>query len=114
PRKRLRATSPRNHTTPASAPTVCRRSFRCLSLFRDVRRSVVGEWKAQISLRVRQALRAEMEDFAAREKRKLGNLGEVLLEWSFEQLKAAGSIDRLLRYHIRPSAPRGKERDKSH
>jgi hypothetical protein len=62
----------------------------------------MGEWKAQISLRIRQALRTELEEFAAREKRKLGNVGEVLLEWSFEQLKAAGSIDRLLKYKIRP------------
>ncbi len=61
----------------------------------------MGEWKAQLSLRVRQALRLEMEEFAVKEKRKLGNVGEVLLEWSFEQLKQAGSIDRLLKYKIR-------------
>jgi len=42
-----------------------------------------------------------MEEFAVKEKRKLGNVGEVLLEWSFEQLKQAGSIDRLLKYKIR-------------
>lgn len=69
----------------------------------------MGEWKAQISLRVRQALRAELEEFAAREKRKLGNVGEVLLEWALEQLKAAGSIDRLLKYRIRPKS--GRRRD---
>lgn len=63
----------------------------------------MGEWKAQISLRIRQALRSELEEFAVREKRKLGNVGEVLLEWGFEQLKTAGSIDRLLKYRIRPS-----------
>ncbi|HYK40295.1 MAG TPA: hypothetical protein VEU98_09715 [Candidatus Eremiobacteraceae bacterium] len=63
----------------------------------------MGEWKAQISLRIRQALRSELEEFALRERRKLGNVGEVLLEWGFEQLKAAGSIDRLLKYRIRPS-----------
>ena len=38
----------------------------------------MGEWKAQVSLRVRLALRAELEEFAAREKRKLGNVVEVL------------------------------------
>jgi hypothetical protein len=66
----------------------------------------MGEWKAQISLRVRQALRAELEKFAARERRKLGPLSEVILEWGFEQLKAAGSIERLLKYKIRlPDAP---------
>ena len=62
----------------------------------------MGEWKAQISLRVRQALRADLEQFAARERRKLGNLTEVILEWAFEQLKIAGSTDRLLKYKIRP------------
>ena len=60
----------------------------------------MGEWKAQVSLRVRQALRAELEEFAARERRKLGNVAEVILEWGFEQLKAAGSIDHLLKYKI--------------
>ncbi|HWZ99350.1 MAG TPA: hypothetical protein VN025_16450 [Candidatus Dormibacteraeota bacterium] len=69
----------------------------------------MGEWKAQISLRIRQALRVELEEFAAREKRKLGNVGEVLLEWSFEQLKVAGSIDRLLKHKIRTSADRNRE-----
>jgi hypothetical protein len=63
----------------------------------------MGEWKAQISLRVRQALRAELEEFAGRERCKLGNVAEVILEWGFEQLKAAGSIDRLLKYKIRVS-----------
>jgi len=62
----------------------------------------MGEWKAQLSLRVRQALRAELEEFAAREKRKLGNLGELILEWAFEQLKIAGSTERLLKFGIRP------------
>jgi hypothetical protein len=66
----------------------------------------MGEWKVQIGLRVRQALRSELEEFAAREKRKLGNLGEIILEWGFEQLRAAGSIDRLLKYKIRRKTPR--------
>ena len=61
----------------------------------------MGEWKAPLSLRVRNELRAELEVFAAREKRKLGNLGEVLVEWGFEQLKAAGSTERLLKFKIR-------------
>jgi hypothetical protein len=60
----------------------------------------MGEWKAQISVRVRQDLRREIENFAAKEHRKLGNLGEVILEWAFEQLKKAGSVDRLLKYRI--------------
>lgn len=61
----------------------------------------MGEWKAQISIRIRQELRSELETFAARERRKLGNIGEVLLEWAFEQLKAAGSTEKLLKYKIR-------------
>jgi hypothetical protein len=64
----------------------------------------MGEWKAPVSLRVRQALRLEMEQFAARERRTLGNVGELLLEWAFEQLKTAGSTERLLKFKIRPSA----------
>lgn len=32
---------------------------------------------------------------AGQEKRSLGNLAAILLEWSFEQLKAAGSTTRL-------------------
>ena len=58
----------------------------------------MGEWKVQLSLRVRQDLRRDMEAFAERERRKLGNLGEQLVEWAFAQLKVAGSLDRLLKY----------------
>ncbi len=61
----------------------------------------MGEWKAQVSVRVRQELRRELEEYAARDKRKLGNLGEVLMEWAFEQLKAAGSTERLLKFRIK-------------
>jgi hypothetical protein len=70
----------------------------------------MGEWKAQISLRVRQALRAELEECASREKRKLGNIAELILEWGFEQLKAAGSTDRLLKSKIRTGRSSSKER----
>src|SRR5258707_15641030 len=37
----------------------------------------MGEWKAQVSFRVRQAFRDELAKFAAQEKRTLGNLGEL-------------------------------------
>lgn len=57
----------------------------------------MGEWKAPLSLRVRQDLRVELEQFAARERRTLGNIGELLLEWALEQLKSAGTMERLLR-----------------
>ena len=69
----------------------------------------MGEWKAQVSFRVRQAFRDDLAAFAAQEKRTLGNLGQVILEWGFEQLKTAGSTHRLLKYKIRSSSrePRG-------
>jgi hypothetical protein len=70
----------------------------------------MGEWKAQISLRVRQALRAELEEFAAQEKRKLGNITELILEWGFEQLKTVGSTDRLLKSKILTGRSGSKDR----
>ena len=74
----------------------------------------MGEWKAQLNLRVRRALKTELENFAAQEKRKLGNLGEILLEWAFEELKVAGSTDRLLRYGSRPPSVHAKARRQTH
>ena len=56
----------------------------------------MGEWKAPLSLRVRQEFRRELEEAAAQERRTLGNLGALLLEWAYEQFKVAGSTDRLL------------------
>jgi len=76
----------------------------------------MGEWKAQVSIRVRQDLRRELEEWALKERRKLGNVGEVLLEWSFEQLKASlvefqrkGSTEALLRRRVPP--PRNPDGD---
>jgi hypothetical protein len=66
----------------------------------------MGVWKAQISIRIRQDLRIELEAFAQRERRKLGNIGEVLLEWAFEQLKIAGSTEQLLKSKVSPIVPR--------
>jgi len=60
----------------------------------------MGEWKPPLSLRVRQDLRAGLEEVAAREKRTLANIGEVILEWGFQQLLVAGSTERLLKYKI--------------
>jgi hypothetical protein len=58
----------------------------------------MGEWKAPLSLRVRQALRAGLEELA------LGNLSQLLLEWSFEQLRLVGSLERLLKRSVAPSS----------
>jgi hypothetical protein len=69
----------------------------------------MGEWKAPLSLRVRRPLRAGLEEIAAREKRTLGNLGEILLEWSFQQLQVVGSTERLLKFKVRPTGNRPKQ-----
>ena len=55
----------------------------------------MGEWKRSVTLRMRNDLRTEMIAFAEQEKRSLGGLAAILLEWSFEQLKAAGNTTRL-------------------
>jgi hypothetical protein len=60
----------------------------------------MGEWKAQISLRVSQDLRRELESIAERERRKLGNVAEVLIEWAVLQLRVAGTIDRLMKVQL--------------
>lgn len=55
----------------------------------------MGEWKRSVTLRMRNDLRTEMLAFAEKEKRSLGGLAAILLEWSFDQLKAAGNTTRL-------------------
>jgi hypothetical protein len=54
----------------------------------------MGEWKESVTMRIRSALRIELVQFATEERRSLGNLGATLLEWAFEQLKAAGTLER--------------------
>ena len=69
----------------------------------------MGEWKANVTMRIRPALRDQLAEFAVQEQRSLGNIGAILLEWSLEQLKAAGSTERLLKTKIRPrDAPSGR------
>jgi hypothetical protein len=68
----------------------------------------MGEWRVQISVRVSQEVRADLEKYAAREKRTLANFGAVLLEWSFEQLKAVGSTEQLLKQNVRPASEHRK------
>ena len=64
----------------------------------------MGEWKTALSLRVRQSLKDDLQKIADREYRKLGNLGELLMEWSYEQLTAVGSTAKLLKRKVRTSA----------
>ena len=66
----------------------------------------MGEWKAQLSMRVSQDFRHEFEAWAEKERRKPSSLGSELLVWSFEQLKTAGSLTRLLGHKL------GKPKDK--
>ena len=61
----------------------------------------MGEWKTALSIRVRQSLKDDLQKIADREYRTLGNLGELLMEWSCEQLKTSGSTERLLKFAIR-------------
>jgi hypothetical protein len=69
----------------------------------------MGEWRANVTLRIRPALRDELLGFAAREKRSLGNLGALLLEWGLKQLRIAKSTERLLKCRVRAKAPRSKQ-----
>jgi len=60
----------------------------------------MGEWKTALSIRVRRSLKDDLQKIADREYRKLGNLGGLLMEWSYEQLVAAGSTEKLLKYKM--------------
>lgn len=53
-------------------------------------------WRQSAEMRIPPELRDEMIRFAGSEQRSLGNLGAILLEWSFEQLEGAGSTAELL------------------
>jgi hypothetical protein len=55
-----------------------------------------------VTLRMRGDLRAEMIAFAEQEKRSLGGLAAILLEWSFELLKVAGNTTRLFGQSAKP------------
>jgi hypothetical protein len=72
----------------------------------------MGIWKASVSLRIRPGLRTELEQFAAREHRTLGNIGSLLLEWAVEQLKAAGSTEKLRKFKVRQPGGRSRPRER--
>ena len=57
----------------------------------------MGEWKVNLNLRISVQRRTQLEEIAARERRTLGNLGYLLVEWASDQLRAAGSTEKLLR-----------------
>jgi hypothetical protein len=65
--------------------------------------------KLQISLRIGPELRRELEEIARRENRTIGNAVTLLLEWGYEQLKAAGTTERLRQCGV-PFADKAAER----
>ena len=69
----------------------------------------MGEWKTALSIRVRQSLKDDLQKITDREYRKLGNLGELLMEWPYEQLTAAGSTAKFLKRKVRSSAQESKQ-----
>lgn len=54
------------------------------------------EKRVNLGFKVKPALRTALKKHADREKRSLGNLSEVLLEWAYEQLKRAGHTIELM------------------
>lgn len=73
----------------------------------------MGEWKTALSIRIRRSLKDDLQKIADREYRKLGNLGELLMEWSYEQLIAAGSTDKLLKCRVGHRGRSRRERGKA-
>ncbi len=67
----------------------------------------MGEWKIGLNLRISVQRRVQLEEIAARERRTLGNLGYLLIEWAADQLQAAGSTEKLLRRKV--PAPRNPD-----
>lgn len=73
----------------------------------------MGTWKATCTLRIAPESKAALEEFAKRERRSIGNLGAVLLEWSIAELSRAGSTERLLHRKVPiPRNPDGNYRKK--
>ena len=67
----------------------------------------MGEWKTQLSLRITVQRKTQLQEIADREKRSLGNLGYLLVEWATDQLIAAGSTTKLL--HRKAPIPRNSD-----
>jgi hypothetical protein len=57
----------------------------------------MGEWKVNLNLRITVQRKAQLQEIADREKRSLGNLGNLLVEWATDQLVGFGSTEKLLR-----------------
>ena len=67
----------------------------------------MGEWKVSLTLRITAQYKAQLQELANREKRSLGNLGFLLMQWATDQLVAAGSTTKLL--HRKAPIPRNPD-----
>ena len=63
----------------------------------------MSEIRLPLSVRVPPQLLKELSEAADLDKRKLNDLAAVLMEWSFAQFKAAGSVQNLLKSRVRPT-----------
>jgi hypothetical protein len=65
----------------------------------------MGEWKEMLYLRCAPGFRGKLQEWADKERRSLSSTGALLIEWAFEQLKSAGTIQELLEQKIAPPEP---------
>ena len=55
----------------------------------------MSDLKVPLTVRVSSDLFRELEEFSERDMRRPADVAEMLLKWSLEQLKNAGSLQRL-------------------
>lgn len=65
--------------------------------------------KVCVSYRIRDDIYATLTQYAAKERRSVSNLVELLTEWSLVELQKKGSAERLLRRRVPP--PRNPDGD---
>jgi hypothetical protein len=78
---------------------------RFLQILESPFMNAVEEKKTPLSLKIRGDLRRSIENRARAERRSPANLSELILEWGFQQLEAAGDTVTLLRS---PGVPKTK------
>lgn len=60
----------------------------------------------KLSVSMRESPLREIEEIAARERKKAREIVDLIMEWSVARLREAGSVNRLLRLGIRlPDGP---------
>ena len=60
----------------------------------------MGIWKVNMTLRLKEEFRREFDAWAEKERRKSCSMASELLVWSFDQLKVAGNLTRLLNFQL--------------